>query len=106
MADRLRAFEAILRRIKHNNIDDLDLSHREVRAYAASLLALGESEDIQSLGFYHRYDEFVLLLACLAAPGLNHRHRSFIAGEILSILEEGRSEQKDQAEGNSDGIPF
>lgn len=100
---RTAGFKAILERIKTNSAEDLKLTHKEVIAYATSLLALAESEDISPLGTLHRKDEVVLLLACLASRGLNHYYRSFIAGEILAIV---REEEQTRISGDSEEVFF
>jgi hypothetical protein len=99
--NRLQGFKAILERIKSNSTENLKLTHKEVIAYATSLLALAESDDISPLGSIYRDDEVVVLLACLASKGLNHYCRSFIAGEILAIVSEGEERNRSSYSGTT-----
>lgn len=77
MNDYLIGLRTILKRIEENE-EGKDLSHNEVRAFARCFLAIAKAEN--------RSDHIVLLTA-MAARGLAHYDRSFLAKQLIELID-------------------
>lgn len=96
MLDYSAGFVQILKRIEDNVEPNLKLTHKDVRAMARCLLVCRQDLSLPS----KRNDEVWILVLALSKSGLAHYDRSFLASQILQILDE--IEQKNIACDNDD----
>lgn len=75
--DYLVGLKTILKRIEENE-EGKYLSHNETRSYARCFLAVAKSEN--------RSDHIVLLTA-MAVRGLAHYDRSFLAKQLIELID-------------------
>jgi thymidine phosphorylase len=73
----MKGLKSVLQRIKQNNAGQT-LTHQEIRAYARCFLAVAKAEGED--------DELIALLTALAARGLPHYDRAFLAERMLEIV--------------------
>lgn len=87
------------RRIINEIVDNRDgykFTHKRVRAYAKCLLVLVPCLDVSS----YQQAQLAVLLASMSAKGLPHYDRSFLAEELLKILDKAIEES------NSKNVEF
>lgn len=86
-------FRNIVWRIAHN--EKVDLTHKEVRAYARCMLKL-----LPLLQISGRFEsEIKTMLAVISMSGLPHYDRSFMAERILKLLDADSANKSDKEEG-------
>lgn len=95
-------FERILSRIADNH-DGGKHNHKEVRAYARCLLCIPFDEINCNSKLK---SEVRVLLAAMAASGLPHYDRAFLATCILKLLSEPVNSKTESTTDDTDGIPF
>lgn len=83
----LQGFRQIINEIV-NNRDGYKFTHKQVRAYARCLLVLVPWLDVSN----HQQAQITVLLASMSASGLPHYDRSFLAEELLKILDKAIEE--------------
>ncbi|BAZ50521.1 hypothetical protein NIES4103_31370 [Nostoc sp. NIES-4103] len=93
-----KGVKLILERIENNKYTTEKpngeyLTHKEVRSFARCLLAV-----LPSLKIFSKEAEIKLLLAALSASGLPHYDRSFLASQILNLLEKDEEENSSSVE--------
>lgn len=83
MIDYSAGFIQILKRIKENVEPNLKLTHKQIRAMARCLLVCRDEVWLSK-----RNDEVWILVLALSKNGLAHYDRSFLASQILQIIDE------------------
>jgi acyl-CoA thioesterase len=83
----VQGFRQIIYEIVDNR-DGYKFTHKQVRAYARCLLVLVSSLNVSN----DQQTQITLLLAAMSAKGLAHYDRSFLAQELLKILDKAIEE--------------
>lgn len=94
----LKGFKATLQKLADNLEPNLKFTHKEVRAYARSLLVSLDSVEIPYNFNCSTKEEVSLHLLALSCSGLAHYDRAFLARQVLEVIQEQEKLEADKRE--------